>query len=94
MQVLDPGQQVPPHSGRPPAHVHCPPSQTWSMRHVAPQAPQWAGSLSRSAHTPSPQVVVPAAQPQTPPWHSPLAQTLPHRPQLFGSAARSVQPTS
>jgi hypothetical protein len=49
------------------------------------QAPQCAGSLVRSTHTPE-QLVWPAGHAQTPALHTmPPLQTMPQPPQLFGS---------
>jgi hypothetical protein len=78
------------------------------LRHVTPQSPQLFGSESRSTHEVPQQVPrVPPAPLQYCPCvavvqvsathvlftqESPLAQTVPQRPQLLGSAEVSVHP--
>jgi hypothetical protein len=55
-------------------------------------APQLAGSVMTSAHTPL-QAVVPAGQAQWPETHAaPTGHAMPHAPQLFGSWVVSTQP--
>ena len=84
LQVVRPGSQA----QAPVAHVSNVGLQ------VAPQAPQFLGSVTRFAQMPPGQVVVPGpAQAHAPEMQVPAApQLIPHPPQLRGSLARFAHP--
>ena len=58
--------------------------------HAVPHAPQFAGSLVRSAQTPAPQSMSPPAHTHAPPTQSRPMQLVPHAPQLRGSVVVST----
>jgi hypothetical protein len=84
------------------SRAQSPPKQICPAGQTVPQAPQLAGSISRSTHTSLQEACpsgharsrmkkqFPAAQPRTNPG-CPSGQTLPHVPQLFTSVWRSTQ---
>jgi len=87
--VSQPLAAAPSQSAKPAAQAestHAPilhPATPLGKEHALPQAPQWAGSLARSRHTPE-QAVVPPAQVevQAPEEHTvPAPQTWPQAPQ-------------
>ena len=86
------------HSLVPPLHVnaHAPREHTWSDPHRTPQAPQFAGSVSSTAHRSAPAAphkLSPAVHPGThaPFWHPSVApHAWPQAPQLARSRDTSA----
>ena len=79
--------QLPEHKVVAPGHVlvQAPPLQAWPTGHVAPQAPQFVGSVSVETQTP-PQSTPPAEHAHLPAVQVvPPAQTTPHPPQFRSS---------
>ena len=86
--------------GGSPSHVHVPSTQSGAVAvHTFPHVPQLISSLDRSRHDPE-QHPMPGSHTTPPHRHSPSEQTtpeghtFPHSPQLLGSDATVLHPTS
>jgi hypothetical protein len=88
-ESLDVSTHCVPHAVSVPGQMQVPFWQKPPVGHTLPHPPQLPWELAMSTHWP-PHIT----QVQTPFEHTPLAQCLPHCPQLFQSVMRSVHPAS